>query len=140
MGTKDANLAGVVLKISTPIQLAGTIVVAIITVTQISSTLAVVSVLVLGGLAALSIISNKHQKKSEIELVRLQNKFELNAKREEREFSVNSGLMRFEILIEWITKFKNNHAQNIEVCKELDISLGELQESMNYVRRLRSNQ
>jgi len=131
MGTKDAMSAA--LKIATPIQLAGVIVVGIIQIALISSSpLAIVSVAILGGLGVLAtvviVVSRKQQ-----------NNFLIGSRRQENEFVVQSGILRLEILIEWIAKFRER-TTNIEVCRELDARLQELQDSLNYSLRQRSDQ
>jgi hypothetical protein len=108
----------VVQKISTPLQLAGVVVLGIITVAgdyaKISSSpLALVSVAILGGLGVLAVV---------VMVV---------AKKQQDKFVVQSGIMRAQILIEWITKFRER-TSDIAVCRELEARLQELEGSLNY--------
>lgn len=120
----------VVLKITTPIQLAGVIVVGIIQMVQISSSpLSIISLTILGGLAVMAVVVIIISKKQE-------NKYLLDPKEQENEFLIRSGMLRLQDLIEWITDVQRD-INNKAVTKELEIRLRELKSSLNWAQKKR---
>jgi hypothetical protein len=117
----------VIQKISTPLQLAAVVVASITIVAgdyaKVTSLnpLPFLIVAILGGLGVLAIlVHHAHTVVS----------------KKERQFVVQSGIMRFQILIEWITDFRKQTSIP-EVCRELEGRLQELQASLNFALRVR---